>query len=400
MGLSGGGTLTAIVFQALAIAAKDMRIFFASRFAVAFAFIFPFLFIIGFTLALRGVGPGDEQLVLIVATEDRGPIARQVVDALADDPEGRFMEMPRAEAATALKDGEIDGFVALPADFSASVLSGRRASIEVHALADEPDTAAALEGVASSLASLVELNGVVTRAVATLAGEAGAGAIDPSEIRRVVGGVAFESERVGDVEPFDPSALTVPGYLVMFVFFAAALSAQSIAIERETHTLERLLSNGVRRETVILGKLLSGAYRGFMQLAVLWIVGVFGFGLDLGASPAAVVGISLLMVAASSAFAVMLASVARTRRAADSAAVLASLVLAPIGGCWWPAFIMPQWMQTMSKATPHGWATQGFNKLLLFGATGGDVAAEMAALAVFAAIFLAVALWRFRTAAP
>ena len=79
------------------------------------------------------------------------------------------------------------------------------------------------------------------------------------------------------------------------------------------------------------------------------------------------------------------------------AGVLASLTLAPIGGCWWPLFITPDWMQTLAKITPHGWANTGFNKLMLYGAEFGDVAAEMAALLIFAILFGVVALWRFRT---
>ena len=75
---------------------------------------------------------------------------------------------------------------------------------------------------------------------------------------------------------------------------------------------------------------------------------------------------------------------------------MASLVLAPIGGCWWPLFITPEWMQALAKFTPHGWANAGFNKLMLFGAEFGDVTQEMIALAGFAAVFLAVALWKFR----
>jgi ABC-2 type transport system permease protein len=212
--------------------------------------------------------------------------------------------------------------------------------------------------------------------------------------------VSYKAEQVGDVEPFNASSFTLPGYLVMFVFFAAAMGAQEIARERESHTLERLMSNGVRRESIILGKFLTGLYRGMMQLAVLWIVGIFAFGLDLGVSPVTVVGISVLMVVVSAAFAVTLAALVKTRRSADSAAVLVSLVLAPLGGSWWPLFITPDWMQALAKITPHGWANQAFNKLMLFGATAGDVTAEMAALVVFAALFLAVALWRFRPAAP
>ena len=390
-----------IGLQALLMAGKDMKIFLANRFAVAFAFIFPFLFIIGFTLALRGVGTEDEPLVFTVATQDQGGFARSIVDSMVADLDGRFVEVSYAEAVDSLESEEIRGFIAFPPGFTSSVVSGRQASIEVVTLAGHPDTAVALEGVAASIAGLVSLNQVMGRAVLDLSGEVegGPAGLDASLIARVSDEVAFEFEQVGDVRPFNASHFTLPGYLVMFVFFAAAMGAQEIARERENNTLERLASQGVLRQAIIAGKVLASIYRGIMQLAVLWIVGILGFGLDLGASPATVVAVSLLMVVASSTFAVMLASLVTTRRGVDSAAVLVSLILAPIGGSWWPLFIMPEWMQALARLTPHGWANQAFNKLMLFGATAGDVVPEMVALLAFALVFLAIALWRFRTSA-
>ncbi len=388
--------------QALLMAAKDTKIFLSNRFAVAFAFIFPFLFIIGFTLALRGVGTDDEHLVFTVATQDQGGFARSIVDSMVADPDGRFLEVSYAEAVDSLEKEEIQGFIAFPADFSTSVVSGQQTSIEVVTLSEHPDTAVALEGVATSIAGLVSLNQVMGQALIRLSGEAGGSSVglDASLVARVSDEVVFEFEQVGDVRPFNASHFTLPGYLVMFVFFAAAMGAQEIARERESNTLERLASQGVRRQAIIAGKVLASIYRGLMQLAVLWVVGILAFRLDLGASPSTVVAVSLLMVVASSAFAVMLASLVTTRRGVDSAAVLVSLILAPIGGSWWPLFIMPEWMQTLARLTPHGWANQAFNKLMLFGATAGDVISEMVALVAFALLFLAVALWRFRTSAP
>ena len=116
----------------------------------------------------------------------------------------------------------------------------------------------------------------------------------------------------------------------------------------------------------------------------------------MGASPGAVIVISVLMALASATFGVMLASFATNVQAASASGVLLSLLLAPIGGCWWPLFITPQWMQSLAKLTPHGWANGGFNKLMLFGAEFGDVTQEMVALVGFGAVFMAVALWRFR----
>ncbi len=67
-----------------------------------------------------------------------------------------------------------------------------------------------------------------------------------------------------------------------------------------------------------------------------------------------------MMVFTSAAFGVMLAALVRTTAGASSAAVLASLVLAPVGGCWWPLFVTPEWMQTLARLTPHGWANTAF----------------------------------------
>ena len=80
-------------------------------------------------------------------------------------------------------------------------------------------------------------------------------------------------------------------------------------------------------------------------------------------------------------------------------ATLSALVMAPLGGCWWPLFILPKGMQALAKITPHGWANTGFNKLMLFGADFSAVVPEMLALIVFAIVFGIIAVWRFRTSA-
>ena len=160
-----------IGLQALLMANKDTKIFFANRFAVAFAFIFPFLFIIGFTLALRGVGTEDEQLVFTVTTQDQSALARSIVDSMVADPDGRFVEVAYAEATDSLENEEIRGFIAFPSGFSSSVASGEQTAIEVVTLSEHPDTAVALEGVATSIAGLVNLNQVMGQAVLSLSGE-------------------------------------------------------------------------------------------------------------------------------------------------------------------------------------------------------------------------------------
>ena len=185
----------------------------------------------------------------------------------------------------------------------------------------------------------------------------------------------------------------------MFVFFASAIASVEIIRERRNHTLERLMASSVRKESILGGVYLGAFFRGLVQIAIFWTFGILVFHVNLGIAPWAVMLLSLLMVLMSAAFSLMLATIVKTERGASALAVLCSLVLAPLGGCWWPLFIDPKWMQFLAKFTPHGWANEGFNKLMLFGANGGDVIWQMLALAGFAIAFIIVAIINFRTSA-
>ena len=383
--------------QALLLASKDIRLFFKDRFGFGFAMIFPLMFVFGFSIALSDVGPEDRQLRFAVATEEEQGLSREVIAALTVEGSG-VDEWTADDASQAVEDGDLSGFVLFPDDFTQSVFGSTGAQINVVVSGDDPAFEAALHGLAQTIAGRVNTLTLAARGAAQIEG---LGSVRPERLAELAQApplVWFTTDQVGDREPFNASNFTLPGYLTMFVFFVAALGAEAIARERQSQTLERLLSNGVRRSSIIGGKLLTGIYRGLMQLAVLWVAGILIFSIDFGSSPAAVVGVSVAMVLASAAFGVMLASMVQTVNSATSTAVLTSLTFAPLGGSWWPLFIAPEWQQTLGKLTPHGWANDAFNKLMLFGAEAGDVIVNIGALLLLAAVFLVVAVLKFRSA--
>ena len=388
-----------VMRQALLLASKDTRIFFRDRAALAFAFLLPFIFVIGFTLALRDVGPEDETLRFTLTTQETAGISVLVIDSLASNPEGPIVAMDHAEAVAAVDSGDIAGFISFPADFTQRYLSGQTSALEVYVGDAPPADEAALRGFAQEIAArFSEARAILSALIALGFQERAAAAMGDLLADASGPAIDLQVEQVGEIAPFNTSNFVLPGYLTMFVFFTAAMGAEALARERQTHTLERLMANGVRRESLIVGKFLAGATIGVVQVAVMWTVGALAFDIDLGESPTAVIALSLLMVLASAAFAVLLASFVSNVRTASAAGVLTSLVLAPIGGSWWPLFITPPFMQSLARLTPHGWANDALNRLMLFGAEFTDVVPSMAALVVFAAVFLSLALWRFRLA--
>ncbi len=405
------------------IALKDLKLFVTDRMALLFAILFPFLFVVLFYFLNIGGGAEDPRLELhLVTQEAEGGLSYQIIGAMETKDDSQLepgapkivWDRDYDEARQAVEDKELAGFLVFPADFTEGVLMGYGAQLEVIADAEAINTRAALNGLARAIASRVGSQYVMVNATVELLIDQGLIAPgDTAEIEQVIqqlfpsqGGIAtgesfieFRTEKVGEVEAESPSNFIIPGYLVMFVFFTAALSAVRIVRERQNHTLERMLASSVGRESIVGGIFLGAAAKGLIQIAIFWVVGILVFNIDLGLSPAAVILLSVLMVIMSSAFGIMLATLVKTERSADSIAVLTSLVLAPLGGCWWPLFILPKWMQALAKLTPHGWATTGFNKLMLFGADFSTVVPEMLALIGFAALFGIIAIWRFRTSA-
>ncbi len=392
------------------IAIKDLKLFATDRMALFFFVGFPFLFIIMFNFLLGDVGSEDNRLTFYLVTQEAaGGLSHQIIGAMEtrDDTQLEPGD-PRIvwlrdydEARQMVEDKEIEGFLAFPSDFTEGIMIGDGAQLEVVADAEAINTRAALYSLAHAIASRIGTEWVAQGAIVELLRDEGQASLQTvsDEVGTAAGQslIEFETEKVGEVEAEQSSNYIIPGYLVMFVFFAAALSAETIVRERQNHTLERLLSSSVRRETILGGIFTGTAAKGLVQIAIFWTVGLLVFKVDLGLSPAAVILLSVLMVIMSAAFGTMLATLAKTERSAGSVGVLASLVMAALGGCWWPLFIAPKWMQALSKITPHGWATSGFNKLMLFGADFSDAVPEMLALVGFAVLFGLIASWRFRT---
>jgi len=403
------------------IALKDLRLFLTDRLALFFFILFPFLFVIVFNFMLQGIGSQDPRLELHLVTQEvAGGLSHQIISAMETKDEGQLKpgepliiwDNDYNEARQAVEDKKLAGFLAFPADFTQGVMMGYGTKLEVVVDPAETYIRAALNGLASAIASQIGSQQLATNAAVSLLVEEKLTSGDMSslggEIQKLLTAspaatspplITSETEKMGEVEAWNPANYVIPGYLVMFTFFAAAQSASIIVRERQNNTLERLLSSSVRREILLAGMFTGTMAKGLIQIAIFWLAGLLIFRIDLGLSPAAVIILSILMVIMSAAFSIMLATLAKTQRSADALGTLLSLVLAPLGGCWWPLFITPQWMQFIAKITPHGWANTGFNELMVFGGNFSGAVPNMLALAGFAVVFGTIAIMRFRTSA-
>jgi ABC-type multidrug transport system permease subunit len=124
---------------------------------------------------------------------------------------------------------------------------------------------------------------------------------------------------------------------------------------------------------------------GLVQLGFAMILGTVLFGVDWGPAIPMVALVLVAWAALNASFALLLGNIARSLAQATGVGVLSSMVLAALGGCWWPIEITPAWMQAVATALPTGWTMDALHKLVNFGYGPSAALPHVAALATSAA---------------
>lgn len=188
----------------------------------------------------------------------------------------------------------------------------------------------------------------------------------------------------------------VPGILVMFIMMIALTSgALTLFLERQTGVLKRLSAAPISRPQLIFGKWLGKWMLATCQLVYGMIMGALLFKIHWGEHWLMIFILLLSWAAACAGFAVLMGSLAKNEGQINGIPVIASMLLAALGGCWWPIEVAPEWMQKIALFLPTGWVMDALHKLMYFGAGIGDVINHQLALYALAIVALYFAYTRF-----
>jgi len=212
-------------------------------------------------------------------------------------------------------------------------------------------------------------------------------------------GVRFEQVAPSDfaVTEFPDSVeQNVPGYTIFGVFFIVQVIATSLLSEKQNGTFRRLLAAPLSQPALLLGKLLPYYLVNLLQVALMFTIGALVFDMNLGNAPLALVLVTLATAAAATGMGLLVASFGKTPEQIGGLSTLLALTLAAVGGMMVPTFVMPEFMQAISKISPHAWALAGYQDVIVRGLGLQSVLPEAGVLMAFAVVFFGVAVWRFR----
>jgi len=208
--------------------------------------------------------------------------------------------------------------------------------------------------------------------------------------------LTLESKGAGQrISPPTGFEQSVPGTMVMFTLLVMFTSgAVTLTIERNRGILRRLASSPMSRGAVVAGKWGARMIVGTIQIAFAMITGSVLFHIRWGPNLPMVIVVMLAYGALAASLGMLLGNFGRTEGQVIPLGVIASNLLAGLGGCWWPIEVTPLWAQKLALFLPTGWTMDALHKLVNFGASPVTVIPHVC---VSLAVALAAGWWMSRS---
>jgi len=195
---------------------------------------------------------------------------------------------------------------------------------------------------------------------------------------------------------FNSYAHSFAGMIVMYLFFVATDGGVGVIEERTRGTWRRLRIAPVRRSKLLVSKVFATFLQALLVALVVYAFGAAVFGIRIQGSVVGFAAVVLMSAVCVASFALLLMGLGRSRSQVQGYSIFAVLVMAFLGGAWFPVFLMPDWLQAASMAVPTHWMMQGLTATTWRGLGMEAVWLPLAALAGFSALFAGIGLKAFR----
>jgi ABC-2 type transport system permease protein len=418
------------VLKLFAVSGKEIRILLKDRGILALLFLMPLIFglmLSNLNVQLSGSDEEEDEAAIVfpiyVVNQDSGPFGQQVTDALlAMAMLDVTFEESVATADDDVRQGEKLAAVVIPAGFSEKIDAYEATEIEVIVDPTQEEYASFVTGLTNFAVTGPTVAGEVQYGVRTILAESGLleGA-DPALLRAAeaqsVGAIMtrllamqedpaiiIETEMTTEEEDLGWSeggifVFFMTAFAVMFAFFLVGVIGQSLHRDKDNGSLRRLLAAPLSRASIIGGN--SLAYMIFVAMQVIFLFGVsaVAFSMPLGDSPLFLLLITIALGLVVATMGLMIAALTKTGKQADSVGIMLGFILAGLGGALPvgpPLYESDGFLGLLSRLTPHAHAVKGFRMAIAGTGTNQEILLQVLILLAFAAVFFAVARWRFK----
>jgi ABC-2 type transport system permease protein len=379
----------------IALVHTDLLLYLRNRRALLMSLAAPILIGAFFGSLFNQREPQVQQVPVAVVDLDGSALSAQVLAALRADAALKLSTPDAATALDGVRRGSLRAVITLPAGF------GNQALAALQGQADKPQLALAHDPSQNVVLPL--LRGLLAQHVGqAVAQSAFGGAADGSGPRRSPDfAMPFTLQETSAVvqkhagDGYDSYAHAFAGMGVQFVLLMAVDTGIALLLMRRTGLWQRLRAAPLSRLQLLGSRVASGALTGLGVFVVVFAVAIAVFGVRVQGSAIGLLAVMAATALCSATLGLMVAALGRSPEATRGLAILVTLLLVMLGGAWVPSFLFPPWLQAAAAWTPTHWAVQGMDAMTWRALPLADAALPVAVLLGFAALFGAVALWRF-----
>lgn len=190
----------------------------------------------------------------------------------------------------------------------------------------------------------------------------------------------------------------VPAWALFAIFFIVVPLSINLVKEKNQGTIIRILANHTPYYVHVLGKTFTYLMICMIQFLLMLAVGVYLFPyLDLPKFEVAGKLPELLFVTffaglAAIGFGILLGTLTDTQEQSAPLGATSVVILAAIGGIWVPVFMMPDFMQTVSKFSPMNWGLNAYYDIILRNVGISQVLPGVGLLLLFYIVTVLIAL--------
>ena len=217
-----------------------------------------------------------------------------------------------------------------------------------------------------------------------------------AQIAEIPNRVSVTQAETPDQIEYDPRANSSAGQLITWVFIPLISISSMFAYERQKGTLRRLLTTPTRQFTYLFGTLFGQVLTALVQMSLLVTFGILVMKLNWGHNLPGLIVMLVTGALAAAALGTTLGTFVKTEGQAGGLSIMIGMVMALLGGCWYPLELFPSVVQNVVKILPTTWAMQGLLDLVARGRGLVDILPEAGVLLGFAALFFVIGIWRFK----
>jgi ABC-2 type transport system permease protein len=170
----------------------------------------------------------------------------------------------------------------------------------------------------------------------------------------------------------------------------------AITRERESGTMENLLSTPVHPGEVILGKIVPYIMVGYIQVFLILLAAKFLFDVPIVGSVPLLLVLAFLFIVAHLTVGITFSTIAQNQRQAMQMGMFFFLPNILLSGYMFPFSGMPQWAQTIGECLPLTHFLRIVRGILLKGNGLVECAPDLWPIALFLAVMLTIGITRYR----